>query len=207
MRRVGPSEVTLGAIAAEAGVTASALVQRFGSKRELMLAHWRQAPASSARPEPRARTRSPLGALRATAALWAKLAASPGVALRNRAYMHHDWADPALRPYVLRHARAARARYETLVAEASLPWRAAGRYGRKNAGANDRGHTRWVVLGVDPTSGRARGGTFARGSRDHAPALSCGCRKADQLTQHRHAASVLNGGGIDRAGSFDAFRR
>ena len=33
MRRVGPAELTLGAIAAEAGVTAGALVQRFGSKR------------------------------------------------------------------------------------------------------------------------------------------------------------------------------
>ena len=32
MLRVGPAELTLGAIAAEAGVTAGALVQRFGSK-------------------------------------------------------------------------------------------------------------------------------------------------------------------------------
>ena len=47
MRRVGPAELTLGAIAAEAGVTAGALVQRFGSKRELVLAHWRQAAAGS----------------------------------------------------------------------------------------------------------------------------------------------------------------
>jgi hypothetical protein len=32
--------------------------------------------------------------------------------------MQSDWADPALRRQVLRHARAARARYEQLVTEA-----------------------------------------------------------------------------------------
>jgi AcrR family transcriptional regulator len=120
MRRVGPAELTLGAIAAEAGVTAGALVQRFGSKRELILAHWRQAPASGGghQRQRSALTRSPLDELRATAALFARLAASPRAALRNLAYMHSDWADPALRPHVLRHARAARARYEQLVADA-----------------------------------------------------------------------------------------
>jgi AcrR family transcriptional regulator len=41
--RVGPAELTLGAIAAEAGVTAGALVQRFGSKRLLWRAHARYA--------------------------------------------------------------------------------------------------------------------------------------------------------------------
>ena len=46
MMRVGPAELTLGAIAAEAGITAGALVQRFGSKRELMLAHARYAAAT-----------------------------------------------------------------------------------------------------------------------------------------------------------------
>jgi AcrR family transcriptional regulator len=120
MRRVGPAALTLAAIAAEAGVTAGALVQRFGSKRELVLAHWRQAAVSGGglRPQPGARTRSPLSALRATAAMYAKLAVSPSAALRNLAYMQSDWADPALRRHVLRHARAARARYEEWLAEA-----------------------------------------------------------------------------------------
>jgi hypothetical protein len=85
-----------------------------------MLAHWRQAAASGGddRPQLDARARSPLNELRAAAALFAKLAVSPRAALRNLAYMHSDWADPALRPHVLRHARAARARYEQLVADA-----------------------------------------------------------------------------------------
>ena len=117
MRRVGPAELTLGAIAKEAGVTAGALVQRFGSKRELMLAHWRQA-GSGTPPAPLGRTALPLQALRDTAAQFAGLAASPRAALRNLAYMQSDWADAALRRQVLRHARAARERYEQLVTEA-----------------------------------------------------------------------------------------
>lgn len=120
MQRVGPAELTLGAIAAEAGVTAGALVQRFGSKRELMLAHWRQAAVGDGgRGRQRgARARSPLTELRAAAALFARLAISPRAALRNLAYMQSDWADPAIRPHALRHARAARARYEQLVTDA-----------------------------------------------------------------------------------------
>jgi AcrR family transcriptional regulator len=120
MRRMGPADLTLGAIAAEAGVTAGALVQRFGSKRKLMLAHWRQTAAGGpdSRLQQGARARSPLNELRASAELCAKLAVSPRAALRNLAYMQSDWADPARRPHVLRHARAARARHEQLVADA-----------------------------------------------------------------------------------------
>jgi AcrR family transcriptional regulator len=120
MRRVGPAELTLGAIAAEAGVTASALVQRFGSKREMILAHWRQAAAGAGddRRQQGARPRSPLDELRDAVAPFAKLAVSPRAALRNLAYMQSDWADPALRRHWLRHTRAARARYEQLVADA-----------------------------------------------------------------------------------------
>ena len=118
MRRVGPAELTLGAIAKEAGVTAGALVQRFGSKRELILAHWRQAAAASPPPEPAPRAASPLQALRATAAQFARLAGSPRAALRNLAYMQSDWADPALRRHWLRQVSAARARNEQLVTDA-----------------------------------------------------------------------------------------
>ena len=37
MARLGPGELTLAQIATEAGVTAGALAQRFGSKRALLL--------------------------------------------------------------------------------------------------------------------------------------------------------------------------
>ena len=120
MQRVGPDELTLVAIAAEAGITAGALVQRFGSRRELMLAHWRQAanPKRDLSPAPDAPLGSPLDALRGIASVYARLAKSPGAALRNLAYMQRDAADPVIRRHVLRHARAARAHVAQLVADA-----------------------------------------------------------------------------------------
>ena len=121
MMRVGPAELTLGAIAAEAGVTAGALVQRFGSKRKLLHAHARYAAASGdiGFGAPRsARASSPLSDLRAVAAVYAKLAESPRAALRNLAYLHNDLADPVLRRHLLRLKRTARVHYEQLLAAA-----------------------------------------------------------------------------------------
>jgi len=121
MLRVGPAELTLGAIAAEAGLTAGALVQRFGSKRELLHAHARYAAATGnigvGAPDA-ARTSSPLKTLRAVTAVHASLAESPRAALRNLAYLHNDLADPVLRRHLLRLKRAARDHYEHLVADA-----------------------------------------------------------------------------------------
>jgi AcrR family transcriptional regulator len=121
MLRVGPAELTLSAIAAEAGVTAGALVQRFGSKRQLMHAHARYAATTGdigvAAPRT-ARTSSPLGALRAVTTVYAKLAESPRAALRNLAYLHNDLADPVLRRHLLRLHRTARVRYEQLLGDA-----------------------------------------------------------------------------------------
>ncbi len=121
MLRRGPTELTLREIAAEAGVTAGALVQRFGSKRKLLLAHARHAAAAGdigfGAPLG-TRATSPLQALRAATAVHARLAESPRAALRNLAYLHNDLADPVLRRHLLRLARATRARYEQLVADA-----------------------------------------------------------------------------------------
>jgi AcrR family transcriptional regulator len=120
MQRRGPAELTLREIAAEAGVTAGALVQRFGSKRALLLAHARYAAASGdvGVPAPHLRTTSPLAALRSVTAVHAQLADSPRAAVRNLAYLHNDLADPALRRHLLRMSRAARAHDEQLVAAA-----------------------------------------------------------------------------------------
>jgi AcrR family transcriptional regulator len=120
MKRRGPSELTLRAIAAEAGVTAGRLVQRFGSKRALLLAHARHAAATGdvGVPPPRRRTSSPLAALRSVTAAYAQLATSPRAAVRNLAYLHNDLSDPALRRHLLRLSQAARAWYEQLLADA-----------------------------------------------------------------------------------------
>ena len=121
MERVGPAQLTLRAIAAEAGVTAGALVQRFGSKRALLLAHARHAAATGdigfgAPAE--ARTASPLGEIRAAVDVYARLAESPRAAVRNLAYLHNDLTDPVLRRHLLRITQDTRARYEGLLADA-----------------------------------------------------------------------------------------
>lgn len=119
MHRRGPAELTLREIAAEAGVTAGRLVQRFGSKRAMLLAHARYAAATGdvGVPVVHQRSSSPLQALRSVTALHAQLARSPRAALRNLAYLHNDLADPALHRHVLRMSRAARAHYAQLVAD------------------------------------------------------------------------------------------
>jgi AcrR family transcriptional regulator len=120
MMRRGPAELTLRAIAAEAGVTASALVQRFGSKRALLLAHARHAAATGdvGLIPPALRAASPLAAIRALAAEYAQLAGSPRAAVRNLAYLQHDLADPQLRRHLLRLKHTARAHYEQLLSAA-----------------------------------------------------------------------------------------
>ena len=120
MLRRGPAELTLRAIAAEAGVTAGALVQRFGSKRALLHAHARHAAATGdiGVGAPLARAASPLQEVRGATAVHATLAESPRAALRNLAYLQNDLADPVLRRHLLRLKRATRARYEQLLADA-----------------------------------------------------------------------------------------
>ena len=120
MQRRGPADLTLREIAAEAGVTAGALVQRFGSKRAMLLAHARYAAATRdvGVTVPLPRTSSPLEALRSVTAVHAQLALSPRAALRSLAYLHNDLADPVLRRHLLRLSRAARVHYEELLADA-----------------------------------------------------------------------------------------
>ena len=119
MHRRGPAELTLREIAAEAGVTAGALVQRFGSKRAMLLAHARYAAATGdvGVTVPQPRTSSPLGELRSIAEAYAQLATSPRAAVRNLAYLHNDLADPALRRHLLRLSRAARTWYAERLGE------------------------------------------------------------------------------------------
>ena len=119
MHRRGPAELTLREIAAEAGVTAGRLVQRFGSKRAMLLAHARHAAATGdlGLPVVRRRSSSPLQALRSVTAVHVQLAGSPRAALRNLAYLHNDLADPILHRHMLRMSRAVRAHYAQLVAD------------------------------------------------------------------------------------------
>jgi AcrR family transcriptional regulator len=117
MMRRGPHELTLADIAGEAGVTAGLLVQRFGSKRDLLVA-LSERFAGSAGPifaGLRAAHRSPLATLRAYAACMADLAPTPEALLRNLAYLQLDLADETLRRHLVENARATRRELEALV--------------------------------------------------------------------------------------------
>ena len=131
MSRLGPADLTLAAIADEAGVTASALVQRFGSKRGFMLALWETyAPGSEDLVvQLEAAHDSPLAALRAYADCLAGLAVSPDAVARNLAYLQIDLTAPEFRPYLVAQARGNRAGVERLV-------RAAIRKGELKRGTN-----------------------------------------------------------------------
>jgi AcrR family transcriptional regulator len=120
MQRVGPGDLTLAEIAAEAGVTAGALAQRFGSKRALLLALADRAAATAGelvRGIRRAH-RSPLAAIRAYAECLAELAASPAVLARNLAYLQVDLGDPDFRDRLAAQGRATRAELLELLREA-----------------------------------------------------------------------------------------
>jgi AcrR family transcriptional regulator len=121
MSRVGPGDLTLAAIAEEAGVTAAVLVQRFGSKRALLLALAEKYAdgAGEVIATVAKRHASPLGALRGYAACMAGMAASPAALARSLAYLQIDLTDPDFRKYLVKQARATRAGLRRLV-EASL---------------------------------------------------------------------------------------
>jgi AcrR family transcriptional regulator len=108
--RLAPSELTLAEIAAEAGVTAGALAQRFGSKRALLLALARAAAASTGDfiADLQATHKSPVAAIRAYGECMAALARSPAALARNLAYLQIDLADPDFREQLEVQAKATR---------------------------------------------------------------------------------------------------
>ena len=120
MARVGPSELTLGLIGQEAGVTAGALVQRFGSKRNLMVRMAGLFAGGIGEMFAGLRTahRSPLAVIRAYARCMASMAATPDALARNLAYLEEDLTDPDLRAHLLQSARETRRELLALVAAA-----------------------------------------------------------------------------------------
>ena len=120
MQRLGPNELTLSDIAAEAGVTAGALVQRFGSKRELLLKIAEQFSGGTGEMFAQLRTahRSPLAAIRAYADCMAGMATTPETLIRNLSYLQIDLTDPEFRKHFAQSARATRAELQMLVRDA-----------------------------------------------------------------------------------------
>jgi AcrR family transcriptional regulator len=110
MAQLGPAQITLADIAAEAGLTAGALVQRFGSKRQLLLAL--SARVADATRTMFARLRvahpSPLAALRAYADCFAEMGETPGGLAHHLAYLELDLTDPDFHRHTMAQAEATR---------------------------------------------------------------------------------------------------
>ena len=120
MNRLGPGELTLADIAEEAGVTASALVQRFGSKRELLLLLSSQVAGGTAHlfAGLRASHRSPLATLFAYADCMADLGPSPAALARNLSWLLVDLTDPDFKRNVQAQTRATEQEIRKLIDEA-----------------------------------------------------------------------------------------
>ncbi|RKT20226.1 TetR family transcriptional regulator [Streptomyces sp. 1114.5] len=110
MGRVGPAGLTLAAVAGEAGVVPGTLVQRFGSKRGLLLALADQSVRDADELIGRVR-RTPDGALAALAELLTEATAqlaTPQAFANHLAFLCADLADPQLheRALAVHHAQA-----------------------------------------------------------------------------------------------------
>ena len=117
MSRRGPSQLTLADIAAEAGLTAGALVQRFGSKRALLLTLAERFANSTAEMFDQLRAADPSGlaTVYAYADCMAQIADSPDALAHHLAWLQQDLTDPDFRRYTLVHARASRRELQRLV--------------------------------------------------------------------------------------------
>jgi AcrR family transcriptional regulator len=120
MQRLGPGELTLADIAGEAGVTAGALVQRFGSKRDLLLKLSERFSTGTGEMFAALRQahRSPLATLRAYADCMAGMATTPAALMRNLSYLQIDLTDEDFRKHLEKSARGTRKELQNLVRDA-----------------------------------------------------------------------------------------
>lgn len=118
--RVGPAKFTLADVAREAGLSAATIVQRFGSKRGLMLALARAACDSvgTCFAAVRAAHASPLNALVAAATEMTRYVTSPEEMANHLAFLQTDLSDPDF--YALMRENSARieAGYRALIEDA-----------------------------------------------------------------------------------------
>lgn len=111
MSRLGPAELTLADIASEAGLTAGALVQRFGSKMALLrilAEHWATYMRGSLNQIAAAHA-SPLASIRAYAACMAGMGESPSALAHHLGWLQLDLTDPGMHRALEAQARDTRA--------------------------------------------------------------------------------------------------
>ena len=114
--RLGPARLTLADVAQAAGVSTGMLVQRYGSKRALLLAFSSQTGAFEATMRQRYEAApDPVeGLMRAVA----ERDRDPQEFANHLAYLHLELADPEFRERLATHARGVRAELEHYLAEA-----------------------------------------------------------------------------------------
>ena len=102
--RVGPAKLTLALVAQEVGLSPATLVQRFGSKRGLLLALGKSGGGDHAADVENllAKHRTPLAALRAYLLCFANMAGTPDELANHLAAFQMDLVDPELREIALR---------------------------------------------------------------------------------------------------------
>jgi AcrR family transcriptional regulator len=118
--RVGPARLTLADVAAEGGVVPATLVQRFGSKRELLLALARKGSEGAAEQVAalRAGHSSPLDALRAVADCLTGMASSAEELANHLTFLILDLTDPEFHHYAVVQSRAFHSDLRTLLNDA-----------------------------------------------------------------------------------------
>jgi len=118
--RYGPKDFTLAQVAREAGLAPATLIQRFGSKRGLLLTLARMAAegVGACFDAIRARHRSPLRAVSASFEEMARLAETPAILANNLAFLQIDLTDPEFHRWMLVNAHAMSKGIEALLHEA-----------------------------------------------------------------------------------------
>jgi AcrR family transcriptional regulator len=118
--RLGPSRLTLADVAEEAGVSAAALVQRFGSKRALLLAAAADAGGGSRYifAGLRVQHRSPVAALLGMAKCMTLMGSTRDAVANTLAFLQLDLTDPDFRRHALAGSRGMHRGLRALVKEA-----------------------------------------------------------------------------------------
>jgi AcrR family transcriptional regulator len=118
--RLGPAHFTLADVAAESGLSPATLLQRFGSKRGLLLAFAERAAADAAVPFERASAAhaSPLTALRAALREASEDVRSRQEVANSLAVLLDDLTDDAMRAAAATHARTTQAAIRDLLTRA-----------------------------------------------------------------------------------------
>jgi AcrR family transcriptional regulator len=117
MQRRSPTQLTLADVAKEAGVVPATLIQRFGTKRALILTLCRSAPSGVAQQfaAARAQHQSPLTALVELYADCTSFAPTPEAMANGLAWLQNDLSDPDFHAITLEQFRAIREETKSLL--------------------------------------------------------------------------------------------